>query len=86
MFKFISKLFGNNPKHNWSTTHTNKWYHPTRQVDLRSGLSRRFEYFRPELPDDVKIERKIKCCSGMPWLMGRWVWSNGKQSEYDVLD
>lgn len=86
MFKWLINIFDNKIKHSWRTTHMNQWVHPTRQIDLKSDLSRRFEYFLPQLPVEVRINRKIKSFNGMPWEMGRWVWSNGKQSKYSVLD
>ena len=61
-------------KHDWQTTHTNKWIHPTKQK-CSCGLTRTFEY--KANADDI---------NGMPWNKGHWVWSNGLTSKYCVLD
>jgi len=58
--------------HSWSTTHVNKWQHPTRQK-CQCGLTRDFEYYPNK--DELK---------GMPWNLGRWVWSNGTESKYST--
>lgn len=55
--------------HLWTTTHTNRWFHATRQV-CRCGLSREFKYM-----DDPP--------NAMPWDMGEWVYSDGTKSKYD---
>jgi len=60
--------------HSWETTHANKWIHPTRQI-CNCSLVREFEYFSNK--DELK---------GMPWNLGRWVWSNGEESKYGVND
>ena len=31
------------PKHQWKTTHVNRWQHPTRQVCNKTGLIREIE-------------------------------------------
>lgn len=58
--------------HSWDTTHTNKWIHPTRQT-CKCGLIREFEYY----PKEMNLK-------GMPWKLGRWVWSNGEESKYST--
>jgi len=61
-------------RHKWTTTHTNKWYHPTRQ-ECMCGASREFSYY----PEEIRPV-------GMPWEMGRWVHSDGTESKYSSAD
>lgn len=70
----IRKLINFFHVHKWETTHTNQWYHPTRQR-CRCGLSRQFKF--------KDGHEKMKC---MSWDAGEWAWSNGNKSKYSVSD
>ena len=69
IFKLIAKKCH---IHRWSTTHTNRWQHPTAQT-CSCNLTREFVY--KENADEIK---------GMPWDKGEWLWSDGTRSEYNV--
>lgn len=44
MINIIKKIFRH--RHKWETTHTNKWYHPTRQI-CKCGCVREVETKSP---------------------------------------
>jgi len=80
---FLKRLLKAAHRHKWEVTHTNQWQHDTRQR-CSCGLSREFQYPRPELPIGVAMKRKIRVV-GMPWSRGLWVWSNRKVTPYDYF-
>ncbi len=60
--------------HRWKTTHTNGWYHPTKQ-ECRCGMTR-----------EMERDADFYSANKMPFECVHWLRSDGAVEKWSILD